>query len=289
MHRSASRLTRVLACAAVPVILTVAGCSSDSGKASGSDGKKSDSSASSKPGGKKAPALEKVAFSTLPEPCKAVQTKTIDALVPEAKDKNGTATKSNDLSSRASCSWNGLDEDGLKGSQYHWLSISLVRYDSHASLGSGNKRAEDQYNKQVETAKKVDGAHDVKVEQAGGIGDQGTSVAYGVKKDVDFFNTTVVVRDKNVVITLDYNGAAYEGAAAPDQGKLLQDAIAAAKETAASVEAAGTGQPAPNQPAGQPAASQPAPGQGAPQGGAPQPSQSAQESKSPEPSKSAEQ
>lgn len=281
MHRSASRLTRVLACAAVPVILTVAGCSSDSGgKASGSDGKKSDSSASSKPSGKKTPTLEKVAFTTLPEPCKAVQSKTIDTLVPQAKDKNGSATKSNDLSSRASCSWNGLDEDGLKGSQYHWLSISLVRYDSHATLGSGNKRAEDQYNKQVETAKKVDGAHDVKVEQAGGIGDQGTSVVYGVKKDVDFFNTTVVVRDKNVVITLDYNGAAYEGASAPDQGKLLQDAIAAAKETAASVEAAGTGQPAPNQPA---------PGQGAPQGGAPQspaPSQSAQESKSPEPSKS---
>ncbi|MFD9410870.1 DUF3558 family protein [Streptomyces sp. NPDC059989] len=239
MHRSASRLTRVLACAAVPVILTVAGCSSDSGKASGSDGgKKSDSSSSAKPSAKPSATLEKAAYATLPDPCKAVQTGTIDTLVPEAKDKNGTATKSNDLASRASCSWNGLDEDGLKGSQYRWLSISLFRYDSHASLGSANKRAEEQFTKQVEAAKVTEGAQNVKAEEAGGIGDQGMSVVYNVKKDVDFFNTTIVARAQNVVVTLDYNGAAYEGAGAPDQAKLLQDAIAAAKEAVASVDSA---------------------------------------------------
>ncbi|MBT2476712.1 DUF3558 family protein [Streptomyces sp. ISL-94] len=239
MHRSASRLTRVLACAAVPVILTVAGCSSDSGKASGSDGgKKSDSSSSAKPSAKPSATLEKAAYATLPDPCKALQTGTVDTLVPEAKDKNGTATKSNDLTSRASCSWNGLDEDGLKGSQYRWLSLSLFRYDSHASLGSANKRAEEQYTKQVEAAKVTEGAQNLKAEDAGGIGDQGTSVVYSVKKDVDFFNTTIVARSQNVVVTLDYNGAAYEGAGAPDQAKLLQDAIAAAKEAVASVDAA---------------------------------------------------
>ncbi|MFD3699059.1 DUF3558 family protein [Streptomyces sp. NPDC058646] len=246
MHRSASRrLTRVLACAAVPVILTVAGCSSDSGKASGSDGgKKSDSAASSsaKPSAKPSAELEKAAFATLPDPCKAVATKTIESLVPEAKDKNGTATKSNDLASRASCSWNGLDEDGLKGSQYRWLSLSLFRYDSHASLGAASKRAEEQYNKQVEVAKASEGAQNVKAEPAGGIGEQGTSVTYSVKKDVDFLNTTVVARNQNVVVTLDYNGAAYEGAGAPDQAKLLQDAIAAAKEAVASVDTANQAQ-----------------------------------------------
>ncbi|MET9604571.1 DUF3558 domain-containing protein [Streptomyces sp. NPDC006512] len=236
MHRSASRLTRVLACAAVPVILTVAGCSSDSGKDSGkSSGKKSEASASSKPSAKPSAVLEKVAFAKLPDPCKTVASKSIDSLVPEAKEKNGTATKSNDLSSRASCSWNGLDTDGLKGSQYRWLSISLVRYDSHASLGSGNKRAEEQYNKQIEASKTTEGANDVKVEQAGGIGDQATSVVYGVKKDVDFFNTTVVTRTQNVVITIDFNGAAYEGAGAPDKTKMLENAIAAAKESVTSV------------------------------------------------------
>lgn len=246
MHRSASRLTRVLACAAVPVILTVAGCSSDSGKDSGSDsGKKSGSSSSAtKPKAKPSATLEKVAFATLPDPCKALQEKSIDTLVPEAKDKGGTATKSNDLASRASCSWNGLDEDGLKGSKYRWLSISLVRYDSQASLGSGNKRATDQYTKQVEAAKKVEGAHDLKADPAGGIGDEGTAVIYGVKKDVDFFNTTLVVRTENVVVTVDYNAASYEGAEAPDQAKLLELGIAAAKETVASV-AAGNKQESP--------------------------------------------
>ncbi|MFD8146280.1 DUF3558 family protein [Streptomyces sp. NPDC059708] len=245
MHRSASRLTRVLACAAVPVILTVAGCSSDSGKSSsGSDsGKKSSSSSSSaKPGTKGSTELEKVAFAKLPDPCKAVPAKTIESLVHDAKDKNGTAAKSNDLANRASCSWNGLDTDGTKGSQYRWLSVSLVRYDSHASLGSGNKRAEEQYNKQIELAKTTKDAHDVKAEQADGVGDQGTSVIYGIKKDVDFFNTTVVARTQNVVITLDFNGAAYEGAGAPDQGKMLQDAIAAAKEVVTSVANGGNDQ-----------------------------------------------
>lgn len=252
MHRSASRLTRVLACAAVPVILTVAGCSSDSGKESTAKGdKKSGSSASAKPGEKaKKPELEKAAFSALPDPCKALQTGTIDTLVPEAKDKNGTATKSNDLASRASCSWNGLDEDGLKGSQYRWLSLSFFRTDSHASLGNANKRAEEQYGKQVEAAKGTEGAQNVKAEPAEGLGDQGTSVVYSVKKDVDFLNTTIVARTQNVVITLDYNGAAYEGAGAPDQAKLLQDALTAAKEAVASVATA-------NKPAEQPQSPQP--------------------------------
>ncbi|KJY16863.1 MULTISPECIES: DUF3558 family protein [Streptomyces] len=252
MHRSASRLTRVLACAAVPVILTVAGCSSDSGKESAAKGdKKSGSSASSKPGEKsKKPELEKAAFAALPDPCKALQTATIDTLVPEAKDKNGTATKSNDLASRASCSWNGLDEDGLKGSQYRWLSLSFFRTDSHASLGNANKRAEEQYGKQVEAAKATEGAQNVKAEPAEGLGDQGTSVVYSVKKDVDFFNTTIVARTQNVVVTLDYNGAAYEGAGAPDQAKLLQDALTAAKEAVASVATA-------NKPAEQPQSPQP--------------------------------
>ncbi|MET9698912.1 DUF3558 family protein [Streptomyces sp. NPDC006529] len=239
MHRSASRLTRVIACAAVPVILAVSGCSSDSGKSTDT-GKKSDSSAASKAPSKKPSApLEKAAFATLPDPCKTVQEKTIDALVPEAKDKNGTATKSNDLTSRASCSWNGLDENGLKGSDYHWLAVSLVRYDSHESLGSGNKRAEEQYNKQLQTAKTVQGAQNAKNDQVGGVGDQGTSVTYTTKKDgADFFNTTVIVRTQNVVVSLDYNGAAYEGAAAPDPAKLLEGAVAASREAVNAVAAA---------------------------------------------------
>ncbi|MGW3326852.1 DUF3558 domain-containing protein [Streptomyces virginiae] len=240
MHRSASRLTRVLACAAVPVILTVAGCSSDSGKESGSNGeKKSGSSSSAKPNPKSSKTLEKPAFAALPDPCKALATPTIDTLVPEAKDKAGSAPKSNDATTRASCSWNGLDEDGLKGSQYRWLSLSYHRLDSEASLGDASKRAEAQYTKGVEAAKTTEGAQDPKAEPVGEVGDQATSVVYVVKKEGnDHYNTTVVARTQNVVVTLDYNGAGLEGAAAPDHAKLLQDAISATKEAVASVGAA---------------------------------------------------
>ncbi|MGW5400035.1 DUF3558 domain-containing protein [Streptomyces sp. NPDC003952] len=263
MHRSASRLTRVLACAAVPVILTVAGCSSDSGKESGTDsGKKSGASSSAaQPSAKPSKeALEKAVYSTLPEPCKAVAAKTVETIVPKAKDPNGTAAKSNDLASRATCTWNGLDEAGLKGSQYRWLSISLVRYDSLASVGTGSKRAEGEYAKQVEKAKAVESAENVKPEEAGGIGDQATSVTFTTKKDGDFFNTSIIARTHNVVVTLDYNGTAYEGAAAPDQAKLLQDAIAATKETVASIAAANEAKAPeqsaqPEQPAQQPSPS----------------------------------
>ncbi|MFF4263898.1 DUF3558 family protein [Streptomyces virginiae] len=240
MHRSASRLTRVLACAAVPVILTVAGCSSDSGKESGSNGeKKSGSSSSAKPNPKSSKTLEKPAFAALPDPCKALATPTIDTLVPEAKDKAGSAPKANDLAARASCSWNGLDEDGLKGSQYRWLSLSYHRLDSEASLGDASKRAEAQYNKEIEAAKATEGAQNPKAEAVGEVGDQASSVIYVVKKDNnDHYNTTVVARTQNVVITLDYNGAGLEGASAPDHAKLLQDAISAAKEAVTSVGAA---------------------------------------------------
>ncbi|QES49522.1 DUF3558 domain-containing protein [Streptomyces venezuelae] len=243
MHRSASRLTRLLACAAVPVVLTVAGCSSDSGKGgSGSDDdkKKPESSASAAaPSAQPSAAKpEKAAFDKLPDPCKVIQAKTIETLVPEVKDKNGTATKSNDLANRAGCSWNGLDEDGLKGSDYRWLAVSLVRYDSHSTLGSGNKRAEEQLAKQTEAAKASEGAQNVKAEPAGGVGDQATSVTYSVKKDVESFNTTIIARSQNVVLTLDYNGAAYEGAKAPDQAKLLEGAITAAKEAVGAIGSA---------------------------------------------------
>ncbi|MFI8102147.1 DUF3558 domain-containing protein [Streptomyces sp. NPDC086023] len=241
MHRSASRFTRVLACAAVPVVLAVSGCSSDSGSGSGSEGdggKQSGASSASSPSAKPTPTLEKVAFAKLPEPCKAIVQKTVDTLVPEAKDKDGTSAKSNDLTSRATCSWNGLDENGLKGSEYRWLAISMARYDSHETLGSGNKRAAEQYAKQVEAAKTAEGATGVKAQAAAGIGDEATTITSSAKKQVDFFNQTVVARTENVVITLDYNGASYEGMKAPDPAKLLQGAVAAAKEAAASVATA---------------------------------------------------
>ncbi|MYR12482.1 cytochrome P450 [Streptomyces sp. SID724] len=131
MHRSAPRLSRILACAAVPVMLVAAGCSSDSG----SDSKKNaGSSSSGTPSAKPSePTVEAARFDDLPDPCGAIAKKTIKDLVPEAKKENGTAGRSNDLAARSSCSWNGLDDKGVDGSQYRWLDVGFTRFDSDQS------------------------------------------------------------------------------------------------------------------------------------------------------------
>ncbi|MFC9756820.1 DUF3558 family protein [Streptomyces sp. NPDC056921] len=237
MHRSAPRLSRILACAAVPVMLVVAGCSSDS------DGGKKDSgssaSSASPSASKKAePTVEPAKFAQLPDPCKSITKKTITSLVPSAKSKNGTATKSSDLTARAGCSWNGLDDNGVKGSQYRWLDVGFTRFDSDQALGSGAKRAQQDFAKQVDKAKTADGVKKVAEAPADGIGDQATTVTYDLSKtSEDFKYATVVARTENVVITLTYNGAGYAGAKAPSADDIRKGAEKAAKEAVAAVAA----------------------------------------------------
>ncbi|MFD5691802.1 DUF3558 domain-containing protein [Streptomyces rubiginosohelvolus] len=234
MHRSAPRLSRILACAAVPVMLVAVGCSSDSG----SDGKKnagssSSGTASSKPS---EPTVEPAKFADLPDPCTSIGKKTIEDLVPEAKKKGGTAGGSSDLSIRSSCSWNGLDDQGVKGSQYRWMDVGFTRFDSDQSLGSGAKRATEDYTKQVAKTKASEGAEKVAAEPAAGIGDEATLVTYGLSKtDEDFVYATVVARTGNVVVTLTYNGAGYAGAKTPSSGDIVKGAQKAAKEAIAAV------------------------------------------------------
>ncbi|MFB6878823.1 DUF3558 family protein [Streptomyces sp. NPDC056323] len=237
MHRSAPRLSRILACAAVPVMLVVAGCSSDS------DGGKKDSGSSASSAApsasKKAePTVEPAKFAQLPDPCKSITKKTVTSLVPSAKSKNGTATKSSDLTSRAGCSWNGLDDNGVKGSQYRWLDVGFTRFDSDQALGSGAKRAQQDFAKQVDKARTAEGAKKVAEAPAGGIGDQATTVTYDLTKtSEDFKYATVVARTENVVITLTYNGAGYAGAKAPSADDIRKGAEKAAKEAVAAVAA----------------------------------------------------
>ncbi|OCC09680.1 DUF3558 domain-containing protein [Streptomyces sp. PTY087I2] len=243
MHRSAPRLSRILACAAVPVMLVAVGCSSDSG--SGSDGKKDAGSSSSGTAGTKPsePTVEPAKFDDLPDPCGSIGMKTIEELVPEAKKKGGTAGGSSDLSVRSSCSWNGLDDQGVKGSQYRWMDVGFTRFDSDQSLGSGAERATEDYAKQVTKTKASEGAEKVAAEPAAGIGDQATLVTYGLSKtDEDFVYATVVARTGNVVVTLTYNGAGYAGAKTPSSSDIVKGAQKAAKEAVAAVEkTAGSG------------------------------------------------
>ncbi|WP_406303557.1 DUF3558 family protein [Streptomyces sp. NBC_00885] len=237
MHRSAPRLARILACAAVPVMLVVAGCSSLSGSDSKKDSGSDSSSSATSQGGQKPAAVEPAKYAKLPEPCKAISAKTIAKLVPKTKSKSGTAGKSSDTTSRGSCSWNGLDDNGIKGSQYRWLDVSFLRYESEQSLGvSGKKRAEDNYAKEVAGAQATEGAKKVRTSPASGVGEAATAVGYELTKTgEDFTYATIVTRVDNVVITLTYNGTGYAGAKSPSSSELMEGAVAAAKEAVTSV------------------------------------------------------
>ncbi|UNO41229.1 DUF3558 domain-containing protein [Streptomyces sp. MST-110588] len=237
MHRSAKRLTGLLACAAVPVML-VAGCSDSDKKDAGPEASKTAAPSSSKGGGNgsSAPGVAPAKYKKLPDPCAAVSKDTIKKLLPKAEDEAGTRGKSSDASARGYCSWKSSDNQGLKGTQYRWMDIRFHRYDSDPTVGSGDKRATDFYNSQIDTAKGTPNAKNVKTSKADGVGDEATSVTYDLKKDDnDFKNQTVVSRLNNVVVTLNFNGSGLAGAKAPDRDEMLKDAQNAAKEAVAAV------------------------------------------------------
>ncbi|MER5403066.1 DUF3558 domain-containing protein [Streptomyces sp. NPDC002599] len=244
MHRPvqragrAQRLTRILvSAAAVPVILVVAGCSSDSG--SGDDAQKDESAA---PGATvsespSTPAVQPAAYTTLPKACSVLSKKTLDELIPKGS-KSGKSGKLDEPKQRGNCNWTSLDNNGVKGSQFRWLNVALLRFDSDAR-GSGDEQAHAYFQKQVAAAQTVTGALDSKSAPVAGTGDEATAVRYGLKKkEGSFKQQTIVARVENVVVTLDYNGAGLAGEKTPDPATLLKAAEKAAKEAVASVAAA---------------------------------------------------
>ncbi|WP_282693093.1 DUF3558 domain-containing protein [Streptomyces sp. CC208A] len=245
MQRSASRLTRILAAAAVPVMLVVAGCSSDSGSGSGSGGAgdagaaQGTATATASPTPSPTPTVEPAKFSKLPLACQAIAEKTSASLVPKAKSPKGTAAASTDLSHRGGCSWNGLEDKGVKGSQYRWLDVSFYRYDSEVSLGSGQQRAQENFVKELGKVQATEGAKKLSTVSAAGIGDEAKTVTYTVKKTgEDFVYASVVARTGNVLVLLSYNGAGYAGAETPEAKKIVEGATKAAKEAVAAVATA---------------------------------------------------
>ncbi|MFJ8907700.1 DUF3558 family protein [Streptomyces sp. NPDC102351] len=226
----AKRLTRVLVCAAaVPVMLIASGCSSDSGSDGGGD-KAASASTSASP----SPTVQAAAYRTLPEACGVLTKKTLKDLAPKAK--TGKEGSSDDVASRASCSWSSLDNNGVKGSQFRWLNVSLMRFESDTTRGPGEKLAEEYYDKQVRVAREVEGAKGIRAVPVAGTGDAATAVSYDLKKkEGTFKQQTVVARVENVVVTLDYNGAGLAGDKTPDAAALLSDAKKAAREAVLSV------------------------------------------------------
>ncbi|MEV8461002.1 DUF3558 family protein [Streptomyces griseosporeus] len=228
---------------AVPAMLVATGCSSgDSGSGSDSDGAKASGGAqtSSSASASPTPTVRPAAYATLPKVCGVLSKKTLEELVPEAKSgKEGTTS---DTSTRANCSWDSLDNNGVKGSQFRWLNVSLLRFESDVTRGEGDKLAHEYYEKQVKDAMAVAGAKNTKSEPVAGAGDEATAVRYDLKKKEGAFKQqTVVARVENVVITLDYNGAGLAGDKTPNADDLTKAAQKAAKEAVASVTAANTG------------------------------------------------
>ncbi|MEU9216897.1 DUF3558 family protein [Streptomyces sp. NPDC048376] len=251
--KRAKRLTRVLVgAAAVPVMLVAAGCSSDSGSEDGKD-KAAEESAASR-SASPSPTVQAAAFRKLPEPCSVVTKKTLEDLVP--KGDSGKEGASNDTASRASCSWDSLDDNGVKGSQFRWLSVSMLRFESDVTRGAGDKLAGDYYQKQLKDVQSAEGAKSLKTTPVSGTGDEASLVRYDLKKkEGTFKQQTVVARVENVVVTVDFNGAGLAGDKTPDADDLAKDAQKAAKEAVAAVtKANGTtgggtssGKPAPSE------------------------------------------
>lgn len=217
-------------------MLLAAACSSNSGSGGGDGGKKTSAAdAKVSASASASPTVQAARFAKLPEACKVLSGKTLGELVPKGT-KSAKEGTSSDVSSRASCSWNSLENNGVKGSQFRWLNVSLLRFESDAARGSGDAQARQFYEKQIQDAKSVAGAKNTTSEPVSGTGDEATAVRYDLKKkEGSFKQQTVVARVANVVVTLDYNGAGLAGDKTPDAGELAKDAKAAAKEAVAAV------------------------------------------------------
>ncbi|MER5716961.1 DUF3558 domain-containing protein [Streptomyces sp. NPDC002132] len=239
--RRVGGLNRALAAAAaLPVMLLAVGCSSDSGSDDAAQKTGAEAAAGAGATVSAQPTVPAAAYAKLPEACKSLSKQTLTDLVPKAS-ASGKEGASSDTDARASCSWSSLQNNGVKGSQFRWLNVSLLRFDSNTST-SGAQQAQDYYAKQVKGAQEVSGAANAKTQALTGTGDQATTVRYDLKKSEGAFKQqTVVARVENVVVSLDYNGAGLAGDKAPSADTLTKAAEKAAKEVVSAVRAANGG------------------------------------------------
>lgn len=237
----AGRLSRVLlGAAAVPVMLVAAGCSSDSGS-DDAGSKESGAGAGASASVSASPTVQAATYASLPDPCDTLSKGTLGDLVPKAP-KSGKQGKSDDVATRGSCSWSSLDNNGVKGSQFRWLNVSLLRFDSDVTRGEGDKLAQEYFDKQVQEAQSVDGAKNAKTAPVTGTGEAATLVTYDLKKkEGSFKQQTLVTRVENVVVTVDYNGAGLAGEKTPSADSLAKLVKKAAKEAVAAVTKANAG------------------------------------------------
>jgi hypothetical protein len=240
-------------------MLLAAACSSGSGS---SDGAKESQAADVKgsASGSASPTVQAAAYGKLPQPCKVLSDKTLGELVPKGL-KSAKQNSLSDGSTRGGCSWNSLQDNGVKGSQFRWLNVSMLRFASEADRGSGETQARAFFKQQVQRAVEATGDSGLKAQPVAGTGDEASLVRWQEKrKEGVFKEQKVIARVENVVVTLDYNGAGLAGDKTPDADDLSKSAEEAAKEVLAAVAAAngdggGAGASSSGSPSGSPSGS----------------------------------
>ncbi|WP_344567959.1 DUF3558 domain-containing protein [Streptomyces axinellae] len=232
MHRNAPRnaprrsktVRNSLACAAVALpVLLVAGCSSDSDQGAESDSPSSSAS--------KSPSAAPVKYKTLPDSCESLSKKTVKDVVPKTSNASGKRVGSGDTNDSNSCLWSGLNKY-----DYRQLTVSLKRFNSDSSLGSGDRRSGEYVKQQASEITNNKENKKPKNSSASGIGQEATAVSYETEKkdskgkSEDYRAERLVARSANVVVTVDYEGAGFEDGKKPSADDLKKKAAKAAKE-----------------------------------------------------------
>ncbi|MGH3311364.1 MAG: DUF3558 domain-containing protein [Streptomyces sp.] len=226
-HSSRRTHAAKLACAAAAVpVLLVAGCSSGSSGESGSADKS-----------KASPSAAPVKFKQLPDACKTLSKGTVKELTPKSDNPSGKRIGSGNSGDSGSCLWSGL-----KKFDYRQLTVSLKRFDSDTSRGSGDKLAGAYLKQQTDAVQSDKSNKGVKTTKVNGLGDQALSVSNTIKKKngkgkaETFREERLVVRSANVVVSVDYAGAGFENGKTPSAADLRKKAAKAAKEAVAALK-----------------------------------------------------
>lgn len=155
-------------------------------------------------------------YASAPDPCDSLSSKSIKALVPEAKTA-GKEIPSTDSKLRRTCSWNAL-----KGYEYRWLDVSF-------EITASDEAAEKSFKDRVADRS---GGGDVP-----GIGDSGYSVVNLTTEDKQQTREGVVlVRASNALVSITYSGSDFESKKAPATDEINKGAIKAAREAVAALE-----------------------------------------------------
>lgn len=142
-----------------------------------------------------------------PAPCEVLSQDTVQDLVPAA-EQGGKELRLTAPERRRTCAWSGL-----KGYDYRWLDVGYDVRESAAAAATG-----------FTARTRGDG------DAVSGLGDQASVVMTLKEKDGQQTRAArVVVRDRNAVVTVTYNGSDFESQHAPEADTMREGALKAAR------------------------------------------------------------